>query len=1151
MKKKALRKDFYMEIRTSLGRFLSIFFIVAIGVAFFSGIRSAEPDMRLSADAYFDENNLMDIQVVSTLGLTEEDKAALEQVEGIEYVEAGYSVDALCIVEDSKKVVHISSILPSMNEVTVEEGRMPEAENECLVDANFLAGSEYEIGDEITFLSGTSADLLDTLKTDTFTIVGSASSPCYISLNRGSTTIGNGSISGFVSVPEESFDMDVYTELYASVEGAKELTVFTDAYDEKIEKTVESVDEIRGERETARYEELIGDANAEVEKAEKELEDARAEADEKLNDAKKQLDDGRTQLEDGKKELSDGYAQLEDAKNQLNEKQAEVTEGYSQLESAKKELDDNQTNVTEGYTQLAGAKKELDEKQAEVTEGYAKLESAKAQLNEKQTEIANIYAQIEEQEAQLNTWFAAYDKVKAYYDSLVQSGWVSEEILQPIETELQKIEDAIASAKSMIAMAKQMIAEGQQEIDDGYEEIAKNQVDLDEAQKQLNAGCEEISKNQADLDAAQQQIDEGRTQISQTQAKLDEGQQQIDAVWTEIKASQAELDAAQAEVDSKEKELSDAEAEYEKARVEADEQLEEGERKIQDAKNEISKIEHAKWYVNDRSTLPEHSGYGDNADRMKAIGEVFPVLFFLVAALISLTTMTRMVEEQRTLIGTLKALGYGRRSIAGKYLGYAFLATVAGSVVGILIGEKILPYIIITAYGIIYPYMQVVRVPYNMYYGLMASLAALACTLGATFFSCFKELREQAAELMRPPAPKQGKRVFMERIPFLWKQLNFIWKATVRNLIRYKKRFFMTVFGIGGSMALLMVGFGLEDSIFNIGVLQYGELQLYDGNVILEEDATSAEKKASYEKLVQDERVKQASRNLLKQVELKNGKVKREAYLSVPEDVEHVSEFTVFRDRVTHESYELSDSGVIIAEKTAKMLDVEVGDTVTILDDISGEVTVTVEHICENYMGHYIYMTPALYEEAFGRATDYNALCFDMKEKYASEERSVGESVLETEGALSVSYTDDIAAQLEDMLSALDIVMIVLVISAGMLSFVVLYNLNNINITERKRELATLKVLGFYDKEVSKYVYRENVILTFIGGVVGMVLGRILHQFIIVTVEVDAAMFGRNIDFSSYVYSFLITIAFSVFVNAVMFFKLKKINMVESLKSVE
>ena len=855
MRKKALRKDFYMEIRKSFGRFLSIFFIVAIGTAFFSGIRAAEPDMRLSGDVYFDQSKLMDLQVISTMGLTADDLQAIREIKGVEQAQPVYSMDALCDVDGSQKVVHIFSFQDGINELKAEKGRMPEKADECVADADFLASSGYQIGDKITFLKDEDTEVTEELTQSTFQIVGSVSSPEYISFSRGSSMIGNGSVSGFVSVLPESFQMDAYTEISIQVKGAKEETAFTKEYDNLVDETKKKVEAIQSEREDIRREELM---------------------------------------------------------------------------------------------------QQMDQKQAEL--------------------LAEV----------------------------------------PPE-----------------AM-----------------EIAAPQI--------------------------QQQIEQQKTSLEQ-----------------------------------------------------------------------------GKWYVNDREDLTEYSGYGENADRMRAIGRVFPVLFFLVAALISLTSMTRMVEEQRTQIGTLKALGYSRRSIAGKYLGYAFWATVGGCVFGVLVGEKILPYIIVTAYGIMYPHMNTVVVPNDLYYGVSASLTALLCTMGATWFSCYKELREQAAELMRPPAPKKGKRVFLEKIPSLWSQFNFIWKATIRNLLRYKKRFFMTVFGIGGCMALLLVGFGLRDSSVDIAKLQYHELQLYDANIILNTSASKQEQNNVEQELYWNDQVDKTAVGYLGQMKVKHGNEEQEVYLNVPEDLQDFEEMAVFRGRRSHTQYDLETEGVILTEKTAKLLEVKEGDTITLCQTGKEDVKVKVGKICENYIGHYLYMGPEMYRSLYGEEPQYNSVYFQMKEGYEDQLEVLGEDILKGEGALNISYTDSIEDQLDDMLGSLDIVMAVLVISAGLLAFVVLYNLNSINITERRRELATLKVLGFYDNEVSAYVYRENMILTVIGGVAGMILGSILHRFVIVTVEVDSAMFGRSIEMSSYGYSFLITLAFSVFVNLVMYFKLKKIDMVESLKSVE
>ena len=684
-----------------------------------------------------------------------------------------------------------------------------------------------------------------------------------------------------------------------------------------------------------------------------------------------------------------------------------------------------------------------------------------------------------------------------------------------------------------------------------YNSLAASGATDDVTMATLNAMYEEIQKGEAAIAQAQDQIDSAK-------AELESGQDQINSGWNQITAGEQELADAEAKLEEAEAEIADGWEEYYEGEAEAEAEIADGEQKIADAKeeladaeNEINDIEMPEWYIYDRSNLPDYTGYGENADRMRAIGEVFPAIFFLVAALISLTTMTRMVEEQRTQIGTLKALGYERHSIAGKYLGYALLATVSGSVVGILFGEKVFPYIIINAYGIMYQHMNDIVIPYNLEYGLGAAAAALASTLLATIFSCYKELREQAAELMRPPTPKQGQRVMLERVKFIWKRLNFSWKASIRNLVRYKKRLFMTIFGIGGCMALMLVGFGLKDSIFAIVDIQYGEIQLYDGNIILSDDATEEEKSNIITTLEKDSKMDGSTEGILSQITVGNGEEWHDVYLDVPKNVEEFSEFVVLQDRVTNEKYELDDSGAILTEKMATELDVEPGDTVTIRDENRGDLEVEISAVCENYMSHYLYMTPAYYEKVYGDQPDYNSIFYKTADRITEEAERIGEEALTLPGALSVSYTTDLREQVDNMLGALDEVIVVLIISAGMLAFVVLYNLNNINITERQRELATLKVLGFYNGEVAMYVYRENIVLTVLGAVFGIVLGKFLHGFIIVTVEIESVMFGRNIDLSSFIYGFLLTILFSLLVNGAMYFKLKKINMVESLKSVE
>ncbi len=1127
MKKRAIRKDFYVEIHRSLGRFLSIFFIVAMGVAFFSGIRAGEPDMRYSGDAYFDRNNVMDLRVIGTLGLTEKDVEALKKTEGVESVEPGYSVDMLLNVEGNYKVLHVASILDNMNKYTVEEGRMPEKSGECLMDGDFLKAHGFKIGDKIVLSSGTKDAVTDTLKTETFEIVGSGSSSMYFTYARGSSTVGNGEVSGFLGVIPEDFGLEAYTECYVSVKDAKALTAFTSKYNGKVEKVQKNIEGIADEQGKRRADEIRDEVKTELADAQEELDKGKKEAEEKLAEAKKQIDDGEKQLQEGKEQLEKANQELQNGKNKLYASQKEV-------DAAKKE-------ISNGWNQYNSAKKEFDAQEADFKKQY---DAGIAEIAKGEEELTKAWDAFYSQKEEYDKGVTALAQAKEILSELLaslESGILPPEQVPQIQAQAEALKTEIAEKEPVLQEAGQQMNAAQATLEQKQQEA---DVQFAEARKQLEQG-------KAAIEAGRQQLEASRKKLISGEEQAKKGQQQIDEGWSKIHDGEKEKTESEALIAENEEKLAQAKEEYEQGKKDAEQEIHDGEEKIKDAEQEINKIENAQWYVQDRSALPEYVGFGDNADRIRAIAKVFPILFFIVAALISLTTMTRMVEEQRTQIGTLKALGYGKLSIAGKYLNYALLATVGGSIFGVFFGEKVFPYIIVTAYKIMYTHVPDVVIPYNWEYGIMAAGAAILCTGLATLLACYKELASQPAVLMRPPAPKQGKRVFLERIPFIWKHLSFIWKSTIRNLIRYKKRFFMTVFGIGGCMALMIVGFGLRDSIFAIGKLQYGELQLYDGMVILNTDAEEEDKKEPIEYLSSEKAVSDIMEGYSKKITISKGKEEQEVYLSVPFDIEKNKEFQVFRNRITKKEFEMEKNSVILTEKAAQLLDVKKGDKIMLDDKDEKQAELRVTDICENYMEHYLYISPETYREIYGENMESNTIYFKMKDFDKKGLKEIGENILSKRGALNVTYTYNIQNQLDDMLESLDIVIVVLIISAGLLAFVVLYNLNNINITERKRELATIKVLGFYDKEVSAYVFRENILLTIIGVAVGVVLGSMLHRFVIVTVEIDSVMFTRIIENISFVLSAALTCLFSFLVNAVMYFKLKKIDMVESLKSVE
>lgn len=1284
---KALHKDFWMEIRKSKARFISIFLIVALGVAFFSGIQASSPDMRYSGDAYYEAAKLMDLKIQGTLGLTQRDVKAVSDIDGVELAEGGYSTDVMSGEDDARKVLHLESISSNFNLLTADEGRIPEKSGEIFLDKPFAKNRGYKIGDTISVSEDGDSELL---KKTTYTVVGIGSSPLYISFNRGNTTLGSGEVSGFGYILPEDFDQEAFTQIYVMVHESGDVISYTDAYDKLIRKIQKRVEGIEKEQCSLRYEEIVAEANEKLDDARKELEDGKKESEEKLGDAKKKLDDGQKKYEDGKKEYEDGKQQLSDAKKeltdgkqQLADGRKQIEDGWSQLNSAKQQVEDGLSQLNAARSQLADSEAQINEKQAELTAGYEQLTAAKQQVSDgeaqlreaektlesKQSELDSGREQLEKgkntiketkaaltgqkeqceaglvqvsegesqissseevlsgQQAQLDELTSQKEalssqvaELQAQYDAGAEAGKTEEELaelstqIQTLNGQISAMEEQInagqaqidgaqaelTAKKSELAQTRAELESSLGQINEGFSQIKEQEETLSGTEAQLNEGQEELDKgkkeletkkaelstakeeiatNQATLDDGQSQLDSARAQLSSGRQQLEEKQAQLNAGQAEIQANTEKLTSSQAELDANEqklldgekeireneqklkdakkdledakKKLSDGKKEYQDGKKEADDKIAEAQQKIEDAQKEVDDIETPEWIISDRNDLPEYSDFGDNAERLKNIGKVFPMIFFLVAALISLTTMTRMVEEQRTQIGTMKALGYGKASIASKYLSYAFLATVGGSIAGVLFGEKVLPFIIIQAYGIMYwnigDHMQL---DYELQYALIASGAAVICTMGATLFSSARTLAETPASLMRPPAPKEGKRILIERIGFIWKHLSFSWKSSMRNLFRYKKRLFMTIFGIAGSMGLMLVGFGLYDSIMDIAILQYDQIQHYDAMVINDEDATDSQEKDLLKFLDGNSEIDHYTRVQLTKMTAPKEKGSVSIYVYVPENTENFKEDVTLRDRKSHEQYELTDDGAVICEKTASLIGVKAGDKI-ILEKDNRKYKVKITAVTENYMGHYVYMTPPCYEKTFGEKPEYSSTVYTMKEDAESDLETLGNAILKYPAALSISYTSSTAGQVERMLGSLGAVIWVLIISAGMLAFVVLYNLNNINITERQRELATLKVLGFYDGEVSQYVFRENILLSFIGILAGAVFGIFLHRYVITTVEVDAVMFGRNIKPISFVYSGLITFGFSMFVNMVMHFKLKKINMVESLKSVE
>lgn len=1340
-RKNALCKEFFMEIKKTYNRFLSICLIAALGTAFFAGVRATNPDMQQSADSFFDESKLMDIRVLSTLGLTDDDVNAIRAIDGVEEVMPAYSQDLLTIFGENQLVLKLMTVPDKINLITVDEGRLPENDSECLVDNILIDYHGYEIGDTITLMSGNDTDIEDIVTNTEVTITGRGRIASYLNLTRDSSQIGDGSVTGFVMLTPEGFSMKAYTELAVTVKDAAELDCYGDEYEEKIECIVDKIESIadaqcqlrydnviaeamdsinEAKQEVADGEQKLADAAAEIEDGERKLADARAEvadgekkladAIDEVNDGYKQLADARKQLFDGEKEISDakvqlrdGEAELEDARVQLADGEAQLADaiakaedGEAQLNAAKEELlqsenklnsakatiEENEALIAENEAQLAAGEREIEEGRVQLAEGWQQYEQGLWSVNENITALDQKAQEFEENVKLVEDGFAALEEarpavemakrgleqlaelesalnasenelviIKKKIADLLQNPEENQEEIANVQMEAAILEAKInelsmqaallgsqlegAEAKvaefdaslAQLNWAKEQLGDidaARQEIADGYSELEaakavleQSRLQLESSQKEIEVGEAEIISGRAQLEAGKKQLADARAEVRDGEARINEGWQEIAdneekivAGWKEIEDNLALLEDARREIKDGEAELEDArkkivdgEAELEDARKQiadnevllsdAVNEITENEIKINDAKKEIQDgekeladgrkeyedalaknfpdIEKAKvdiaqaetditeikvpeWYVLDRNYIQTCVEYAQDAERIGNIGNVFPVIFFLVAALVSLTTMTRMVEEERTQIGTLKALGYSKVSIAAKYVLYAFFATMIGGVFGTLIGQKILPMIIMRAYSIMYITMTEYVTPLHTGYTVTSLVAAAASTTIAVIAACYKELMSVPAQLMRPEAPKIGKRVWLEHITFVWNRINFSNKATVRNLFRYKKRFFMTIIGIGGCMGLLMVGFGLKDSIMTIGDRQYEVIRIYHSTITLAEDTDAAQKDAVYHTVLDEENTAAAMMASESTVAVSSdaaGKGERSSYLFVPSELDKMDEFIVLQNRMNHERYHLTEEGAVISEKLATLLDVSDGDEIYIEVAPMQRVPVKISHIAENYYFHYVYLTPALYEQIYGEPAEYQEIFVKFNDSNEDYERIFSEKYLQFDSVSGVSYTRNVSERIADMIHSMDAVIYVIIVAAGLLAFVVLYNLNNINISERKRELATLKVLGFFDGEVSGYVFRENIWLTLFGAIAGIFFGIALHRFVIITAEVDMIMFGRNIYLRSYIYSILLTFAFSAIVNVVMHRKLKKIDMIESLKSVE
>ena len=1148
--------------------------------------------MKLSADKLYDEQKLFDLRVLSTFGLTDEDAEAIREIDGVSEVYTSKYSDLAVYFNNKEYLTRVYSWnKDEVNKVLLHEGRFPEAENECIVSGNRLQAG-FRIGETVSVVDLTEAEEFP-LKHKEYTIVGIFDSPMYISMTQhGSTTIGDGALDSFMYVTKSNFTQDVYTEIYVRSDSLTQAESYSDEYDELREEISLKLEELGILRSEIRYDEVVGEALEEIADGEKELADARAEGEQELADAaadiadaekqiadgeqelidaKAELDDGAKQLEDAEKELADAYREIENGKTDLISAKNELLSAERELQDAKTELLNGERELNQGKQQLDDSKAQLDEGQAEIDRNIAELEAGKAQLDEAKAQIAQA-------EEEYNAGLAQYEQgmlqlsegEKQLQQAILIYGENNPTIIQQkveIETNktiLEQTKIALDAALSQIEAGKAEIAANEQMIAEGEAQLAEAQQQIDDGIAQYNEGLAEWEKGYADFAEGQQayldgykkyldglaQYNDGLAQIEDAERQYNEGKATLEEKRLEYEDGVKQYEDGLKEIEDAKKELADGKKDYEEGLLTFNTEIADAEKELADAKQKIEDAGEAEWYIFIRDDNPGYSEYSSNAERIDKIASVFPIFFLLVAGLVCLTTMSRMVEENRTQVGTLKALGYSNARIMAHYMTYALSGAAIGSVIGAFGGMLLFPGVIVYAYSIMYIVTDTVFV-FNPVYILLSAGSMLAAIALTVFFSCNKVLAETPASLMRPKAPKAGKRVLLERIGFIWNRMGFFAKVSGRNLFRYKRRMFMTVIGIAGCTALMLTGFGLKNSVSDMIDLQYGEIFNYSGMIAVDDNQTETEAQALYDELMEYDPQTVYTQVHLKQYTVTFGDTNVQTYITVAEDSDILESMIDMHERVSGEKLSLAN-GTICTEKLATLLGAQAGDEITIRISDQESCTVTVGGITEHYASHYFYMTEEMYTELFGHKPDYNMVYFNNSlSADASDKETFSERIMACDGVLTVMLNTTSAGTFEEMLGMIDMVIIVLIVSAGALAFVVLYNLTNVNITERIREIATLKVLGFYDREVSSYVFRENIILSLMGSGAGLLLGIVLCKFVVQTAEIDEVMFGRIIHGTSYLYAFVMTFLFSMIVNLIMTRVLKKISMVESLKSVE
>lgn len=1068
-------KDILREIKISLGRFLSILCIVAIGVAFFAGIKASAPDMKNSADAYFDKYNVQDIQIYSTLGLTKSDIQEIKKIKGVKDIQASYSIDTLSQIDSTQMVIKVISYTKNqnMNQIRLVDGRMPKKENECLVEASSATNKLYgafHIGDTISLKSGTNENLSSTLKNTQYKIVGTCYNPNYLSYEKGSSKIGSGTVNSFIYVQGSNVLANYFTEVDVTVEGAKELDCYSDAYFDKVNPVLKRIKKMA----PSQVEMRIHDSQSQLDKK-------KEEAKEKFDHAQNEINNAQNQLDSGLQEIQSNEITLQNAKNQLDQ-------GWNEYYEKKQVLE----NIPTLQTTLT------------------KIEEGEKQLSDLENKLFQIQDGLNQVQSQQNT--------------LLQNKGILQNSLQIIENQLEQ-----APQNDVLQAQKENLENQLTIVESNIEACTSKQNELEFSSSQLKESLN--------------QIQQGIQQKEQLQSQLNQlynVQTQLDTVYATLSEKQSEYDNGVISLKQAKEQLQQEQQKFNLSKAEFNVQKQNTLFSLDNAQAQIDALK-GKWIVLNRNSHYSYRDYGACADRMDGIAKVFPVFFFLVAALVCMTTMTRMVDEQRNEMGTLKAFGYSKLQIASKYILYALIASILGSILGCAIGMVLFPTVIFSAWNTLYN-LEHIQFLFQSGLILLASGSVTGITLLATFVSIYSELVEVPSQLMRPKAAKAGKKILVEKISFIWNRLSFLQKVTARNIFRYKKRFFMTIIGIAGCSALLVAGFGINDSISDIVNQQYSVIYHYDAAVSTNSDTLLSKIKSL-------KGIKDAYKEDNLAVTTKIDQKDISTTVHIISNPKRLNSFCSLFNGT--KQFDLDDSSILISQKMADKLHKKAGDFITIKDSNNKIIRAKIKGVFTNYVGHHIYVTSTLYKTWNSKASTTPTYLIKTTNTSKKFERIIGDKIMNIDGVQSVTFYSSLQKNFKDMIKSISYIVVVLVISAASLAFVVLYNLSNVNISERKREIATIKVLGFTRPEVDAYINRETILLTILGALIGLIVGIGLHHLIMNLAEMDDIMFGRTIKPISFMISFIMTLGFSAIINLFMHKKLNRIQMVESLKAVE